>query len=148
MEVSYEELKRKLIEKNINPSLQRLKVLKYLIEHNSHPTVDEIYTNLFHEIPTLSKTTVYNTLKVLAEAGLVKVLTIENNETRYDSITENHGHFKCDSCGKIYNFSINVNLLEAVNFEDLTHYRISERNVYFKGICPNCLKNINMTKED
>lgn len=148
MEVSYEELKMKLIEKNINPSHQRLKVLEYLIKHNTHPTVDDIYTDLHQEIPTLSKTTVYNTLKVLAEAGLIKILTIENNETRYDSILENHGHFKCESCGEIYNFNFNANFLETVNFEDLNHYKINERNVYFKGICPNCLRNINMTKEE
>ncbi|MGN0308073.1 MAG: Fur family transcriptional regulator [Lachnospiraceae bacterium] len=148
MEISYEELKRKLTEKNINPSHQRLKIMEYLIQRNGHPTADEIYSDLYKDIPTLSKTTVYNTLKAFAEAGLVKTLTIENNEIRYDIITTSHGHFKCERCGEIYNFGIDVNFLKAVNFEDLRNYQISERDIYFKGICPHCLNNINKTKED
>ena len=148
MKISYEELKRKLTEKNINPSHQRLKIMEYLFKRNGHPTADEIYSDLYKDIPTLSKTTVYNTLKVFAEAGLVKTLTIENNEIRYDIITDSHGHFKCERCGEIYNFGIDVNFLKAVNFEDLSNYQISERDIYFKGICPYCLNNINKTKED
>ena len=60
----------------------------------SKVTVDQIFTELHKNISTLSKTTVYNTLRVLVEAGLVRVITIEDNETRYDINIENHGHFK------------------------------------------------------
>ena len=45
---------------NIKPSVQRIAIMKYLMEHRTHPTVDEIYTALSPTIPTLSKTTVYN----------------------------------------------------------------------------------------
>ena len=63
-----------LQEKNIRPSLLRIKILEYLISVKTHPTVDEIYDKLLPEIPTLSKTTVYNTLKLLVEAGFPKQL--------------------------------------------------------------------------
>ena len=43
---------------NIKPSVQRIAIMKYLMEHRTHPTVDEIYTALSPTIPTLSKTTV------------------------------------------------------------------------------------------
>ena len=102
--------------------------------------MDQIFTDLQKDIPTLSKTTVYNTLRVLAEAGLVRIITIEDNETRYDIVVENHGHFKCESCGSIYNFRIDVNLLIS---EDLNNFKIDDKNVYFKGICSRCLSNIN-----
>ena len=65
--------------------------------------MEQIYTVLHKEIPTLSKTTVYNTLNTLIDAGLVKLITIDENETRYDIDTTTHGHFKCESCG-IYDF--------------------------------------------
>lgn len=147
MKIYLEELKNRLIEKNINPSHQRLKVLEYLIEKQMHPTADEIYTDLHHEIATLSKTTVYNTLKILVEANLLRELTIENNEVRYDIITEEHGHFKCEDCGKIFNFRIDTNLFDSVNYEDLNKFKIKERNMYFKGQCPSCTVNEKIKEE-
>lgn len=136
MKVSFEDLKQELKIRNINLSHQRLKVLEYLAQNQYHPTVDKIFTDLQRDISTLSKTTVYNTLRMLSEAGLVRVVAIEDNETRYDIITENHGHFKCESCGNIYDFSINMN---SLNSDDLANFIINDKDVYFKGICPMCL---------
>ena len=137
MKPSFEDLKQELKIKNINLSYQRLKVLEYLSQNQCHPTVEQIYTDLQNDIPTLSKTTVYNTLRILVDAGIVRVITIEDNETRYDIEVENHGHFKCESCGTIYNFSIDIDSLTSV---DLDNFRISDKNVYFKGICPRCFR--------
>ena len=83
-----------------------------------------------------SKTTVYNTLHILLEAGLIRVLTVEDNETRYDIMTETHGHFKCVSCGAIFDFKIDPDLLTA---EELNGFNIVDRDVYFKGVCSKCL---------
>ena len=140
MNTSFENLKQELKEKNINLSYQRLKVLEYLNNNRCHPTVDKIYTDLHKELSTLSKTTVYNTLRVLAESGMVRVITIEDNETRYDINVENHGHFKCDSCGEIYDFSVDI---DSLIYEGLDGFMINSKNVYFNGICPNCLSNKN-----
>lgn len=139
MKSSFEEIKKKLKLKNINLSYQRLKVLEYLSRNQCHPTVDQIFTSLQNEIPTLSKTTVYNALRILVEAGFVRIITIEDNETRYDIEIENHGHFKCEACGTIYNFDIEINSLVS---RDLIDFKINDKNVYFKGICPGCLLNI------
>ncbi len=76
----------------------------------------------------------------MVSAGLVRVINIEDNETRYDIVTENHGHFKCEDCGSIFNFKIDFKCFSA---DELEGYRIDDRNVYFKGICPGCLLNIN-----
>lgn len=129
---SFEELKKEINQKGINLSHQRLKVLEYLYLNQCHPTVDQIFADLQKDIPTLSKTTVYNSLWILAGAGLVRIITIEDNETRYDIVVENHGHFKCESCGSIYDFRIDVDLLIS---EDLKNFKIDYKNVYFKGIC-------------
>lgn len=97
-------LKSKLLQKGIKPSLIRLKVYEYLVNHKTHPTADEIYNSLLLEIPTLSKTSVYNTLSLFVEKGLVQIITIEENIVRFDADTSVHGHFQCKSCGKIYDF--------------------------------------------
>lgn len=136
--VTYDFLSKELKKKNIRLSHHRLKVLEYLSSNLNHPTVDKIFVDLQKEVPTLSKTTIYNTLDVLVKAGMARVVTIEDNETRYDIITENHGHFKCERCGLIYNFAID---LSEYNSQDLAGFDVFERSVYFKGICYGCLSN-------
>ena len=60
-----------LTKHQIKPSGLRIKILDYILSHRTHPTIDEIYEELLKENPTLSKTTVYNTTKVLLEHGLI-----------------------------------------------------------------------------
>lgn len=95
-----------------------------------------IYNHLVKEIPTLSKTTVYNTLNLFIEKGLVRPLTIEDNEARYDTIISNHGHFKCQSCGEIYDFPVEIDDFVP---DKLQGFEIADKNVYFKGLCPKCI---------
>jgi Fur family transcriptional regulator, peroxide stress response regulator len=129
-------LKEELKKNKFPLTFQRLKILEYLIQHRCHPTVDEIYSHLLPAIPTLSKTTVYNTLHVLHKAGLVRVLEIDDHESRYDVEMEGHGHFKCESCGKIFNFCVDMDLLAS---EDLKQFQVKEKVIHFKGLCPNCI---------
>jgi Fur family transcriptional regulator, peroxide stress response regulator len=129
-----------LSENNIRPSFQRIKVLEYLLNNQHHPNVDQIFRDLQSSIPTLSKATIYNTLSLFVKAGLVRVLTIEDKETRYDIITETHGHFKCEVCGTIYNFEVNPDLMTT---NELEGFKVVDKNVYFKGICSKCLLNMN-----
>ncbi len=123
---------------NIKPSYARIKIMEYLMEHPVHPTVEEIYQNLVREIPTLSKTTVYNTLDLFIRHNLARVITIEENETRYDADTTNHGHFKCETCGALYDFTVDEDNLATRGLGDFV---VTEKHVYFKGICKKCLYN-------
>ena len=129
-----------LTKNNIRPSFQRIKVLEYLISNQHHPNVDRIFKDLQSEVPTLSKATIYNTLNLFVKAGLVRVLTIEDKETRYDIVTETHGHFKCEECGTIFNFEVDLELLAT---DELAGFKVVDRNVYFKGVCSKCLLNMN-----
>jgi len=137
IEPTYRDLIKELKEKKIRLSYQRVKILDYLNQHRTHPTADEIYTGLIAEIPSLSKTTVYNSLNSLVKANLIQELTIEDNENRYDIVTETHGHFKCEECGRIYDFKVE---LDSFNPEELKDFQINQKGVYFKGICKKCLE--------
>lgn len=125
-----------LNEKNISPSFQRISVLEYLQNSHGHPTVDEIYHNVVKKIPTLSKTTVYNILKLFNEKNIVNVIRIGDNEARYDCNTKVHGHFKCKKCGNIYDFDVD---LEKLEFKGLDNFIIKEYQIYLKGICEKCI---------
>jgi Fur family transcriptional regulator, peroxide stress response regulator len=131
-----------MLKKNkIRASQQRIKVLDYLLQNHCHPTVDQIYSGLLKETQVFSKTTIYNTLNLLVVAGLVRVVSIENNEARYDIATQNHGHFKCESCGAIYDFNIDI---DSFATDGLANFIIHDKNVYFKGVCSGCLSSINI----
>jgi len=130
-------IKEILIKKGVKPSLHRMKVLEYLMDKKNHPTVDRIYRDISPDIPTLSKTTVYNTLKTFHENSVVQVLTIEENEVRYDADISAHAHFKCNVCGMVYDVEANYSSLPE---RMVMGHRINETQVFFFGTCKNCLK--------
>lgn len=123
----------KLKNNDIKPSLQRIQIFQYLLQAKNHPSVDMIYNDLQSQIPTLSKTTVYNTLKIFTQKKLVNEI-VEGKENRYDAISEPHGHFKCIKCSNIYDFEYDFELKELKDFD------IELIQFYVKGICKNCKK--------
>lgn len=119
----------------IKPSLQRMKIFQYVDNSMNHPTVEMIYRGLKSKIPTLSKTTVYNTMKLFNERGVVKFLSIDDKELRFDTDLSNHGHFKCKLCGKIYDYPISELICKE---EKLDGFSVEESFHYHIGICNNC----------
>lgn len=136
MDISIEFLTGQLNRSRIRPSYQRVKVLEYMYLNAGHPTVDEIYRALSASIPSLSKVTIYNTLHTFVKTGLLREVHIDGTEKRYDLNLDNHGHFQCEACGSIYNFQVNI---EQYPVQGLDEFKIKEKNVYFKGLCPNCI---------
>ena len=124
-----------LMKYNIRPSLTRVMIFDYLREHRTHPTADEIFTALHPKAPTLSKTTVYNTMKLLANEGIIKLITIEEQQSRFDADADDHGHFLCTECGKVYDFDINFPPAQLPKGFD-----ISTKDIYFTGKCSKCKK--------
>lgn len=123
--------------KGIKPSFQRMRIFEYLLNSIDHPNVDKIYKALIGEIPTLSKTTVYNTLNLFIEKRIVNMVTIEENEVRYDAYISDHGHFKCDMCGKVYDFQAKIDKKDT-NLSEL--FVVNQKDIFFRGICPDCRK--------
>jgi Fur family peroxide stress response transcriptional regulator len=133
-------LKEILVKNGISPSYHRLKIYEYLVNNHTHPTADMIYADIIHYIPTLSKTTIYNTLKTFAEKGLVYSITIEDNEVRYDADVTFHGHFKCLTCGSLYDVDLDqFNIEKKLNAnKKIQGHTITEKQIYLKGFCKKC----------
>lgn len=126
---------QKLAEKNIRPSVQRMAVYNFLLDNPIHPTVEIIYKALNPKIPTLSKTTVYNTLKQLVDCELVQSIQIEDGELRYDANVNNHLHFKCTKCGEVYDIfsdiQVSKDLLPA-------GFSVTKTQTNLWGLCKSC----------
>ncbi|CDA45639.1 transcriptional regulator Fur family [Prevotella sp. CAG:5226] len=112
-------------------------VMTYLMEHRTHPTADEIYTALHPSIPTLSKTTVYNTLKLLTEKGAALQLTIDERNCCFDADTSPHAHFLCTRCGHVYDMKLNqAELIKCACVPD--KFQTEDAQLYLRGCCPRC----------
>lgn len=124
---------------NIKPSPQRMAIMTYLLEHKTHPTIEEIYKFLSPDMPTLSKTTIYNTLKLFVENGAASMLTINEKTTCYDYDTSPHAHFICKKCNKVTDLFYGVeNMIPSR--QEIEGNRIVDMQVYYRGICKDCLK--------
>lgn len=125
-----------LKDKKLKITFQRLIVLRYLDENCTHPTADQIYSNLKTNNPSLSKTTVYNTLDALQKHGIIQAITISGSELRYDIFNGMHHHFYCKKCGKIVDIDISCPNVEKM--KEFGH-KVEEIHGYIKGICKECL---------
>lgn len=119
----------------IKPSLTRMMIFEYLKTAQKHPNVDEIYQALQPKIPTLSKTTVYNTLHLFTEKSVARAVMLKDQENRYDLATHPHAHFQCLHCKEVFDvFMLPEIHLEAV----LPHHEIHDISVLISGVCADC----------
>ncbi|MEG0949962.1 MAG: transcriptional repressor [Bacteroidales bacterium] len=132
-------VKQHLVDHGVKPSIQRMAIMKYLMENRTHPTADMIFNDLYIEIPTLSKTTVYNTLKLLTEHGAVKTIGIDEKNARFDGDMSPHAHFRCKNCGCIYDIPLDQN--DKIFIDGIGELTIDEVHLYYKGFCKNCQQN-------
>jgi len=141
-----ESIRKYFERKGIQSSIHRLKIYQYLISNPYHPTAEEIYNTLVKEVPTLSRTTVYNTMKYFLKKGIVSDLTISENEVRYDSNTTPHAHFRCIRCGRIFDVELKKH---CWGMKEIEGNKILRQQVYLFGICKDCLeKERNFHKEE
>lgn len=125
-----------LTEAGLRPSAQRVAIMRFMVENRIHPTVDDIFRALTSEWPTMSRTTVYNTLKVLSENKLIDIIDIENGNARYDYCPNGpHAHFQCLECHNIFDI-MEVSLPQVPESESA--FRITSGSVHYRGYCPQC----------
>ncbi len=124
-------------ELGISPSITRKRIYEYLEISKNHPTVDEIYQDLIGDLPTLSKTTVYNVLSLFLEHDLVEAINTSNNEKRYEIADHPHSHFTCRICNTIYDVP---RVSTTYDSNQIPGFTIENEQVNLIGICPSCMK--------
>lgn len=138
-----EEITALLKQKGLKVTPQRLAILNFLTHTNEHPTAETIYKKLVSDFPTMSLATVYKTLEVLKNTGLVQELNVGEGSFRYDAKTTPHPHIVCLGCGKVEDLdeSIFKDLLEEVKKH--TDYKVVGQKLYFYVYCSACQKKMN-----
>src|SRR2546429_10003106 len=96
-----EAIKRSFDGSGLRCTPQRYAVIAFLLEHNRHPTATEIFEGVNRVDPRTSRATIYNNLRDLVRAGLVREVAIEGRAGRFDAKGIRHNHFICDRAGKM-----------------------------------------------
>ncbi len=115
----------------IRPSAQRLAVAEYVLATDEHPSADAVLERVRADVPMLSRATVYNTLRLLADRGLLRRLVLSGSRTVFDPRLEPHHHFVNDETGAIEDLP-----WDAIRVEDPSHlpgYDIREYMVVARG---------------
>lgn len=110
---------------------ERLALLRTLYSNEGHFSVDEILDLMKKQSVQISRATVYRTLDILVQSGLIKKLALDGQDTRYESAltSGHHDHIICTKCHKIVEFFSPE--LEKLQDEILSdHGFVMERHVH------------------
>lgn len=131
-----EAIRRSLEDSGLRCTPQRYSVMAFLIEQPGHPTAPEIFEAVNRLDPRSSRATIYNNLRDLVEAGLVREVAVEGRAARFDARGLRHHHFICDRCGNV----------EDIDWFDLPHPApgslgarvIRDCELIARGLCAQC----------
>ena len=116
---------------DIQPTPQRIAVVEYVLHSKTHPTADDVLSFARKKCPTVSRATVYNTLNLLVEKGLIGMQTIKEGAVVFDPNVERHHHFVDETTGDVYD--IPWDQLEVKGKEKLKDFEIFEYQVILRG---------------
>ncbi len=119
---------------------QRVEILDFLGDFQGHPTVEDVYEGVRQKLTRISKATVYNNLKFLAEKGLIKEVNVKG-VSRFESNLMPHHHTICIKCGEIKDYeSEQLSDLTMEVAENIDDFTIRSADVNFLGVCKKCME--------
>jgi Fe2+ or Zn2+ uptake regulation protein len=129
-------IKRSLADSGLRSTPQRYAVMAFLMEQAGHPTAADIFEAVNRVDPRSSRATIYNNLRDLVQAGLVREVAMEGRAARFDAKHTRHHHFICDRCGNV----------EDVDWYDVPRPTaaslgkrvLRECELIFRGLCARC----------
>jgi len=115
----------------VQPSAQRVAVAEYVLFTEDHPSADQVWQRVKQGFPILARATVYNTLNLFVEHGLLQQLVIAEGRVVFDPKTECHHHFVDEATGRIEDVAWNA--LEVRNVDKLVDYDVRKYQVVLRG---------------
>jgi len=117
---------------------QRASVLEVVRHSESHLTAGEIFERVRRRDPHIGYGTVYRTLHLLAEHGLIQELTFADQASRYDGRVERHDHVHCQACGVLLDVDVPVAFMAMHVASEQSGFEIDSHHTVFLGTCPSC----------
>jgi len=121
---------------------QRRAIFQIICESNTHPSAEDVYQQVSANMPDISLTTIYNTMRELKELGMIDAVNaVGDGSLRYDKRTDHHDHLYCLHCNQIIDIETPSGSLEIPK-EKSMGYKIVKQQVTYYGYCPACQKNM------
>jgi Fe2+ or Zn2+ uptake regulation protein len=117
---------------------QRKVVLDVVRAGDAHPTAAEVFETARRTLPGISFATVYNSLRFLKEAGLVREVAFGNGASRYDRETERHDHAICSGCGALVDFDLPGTVALMRSAARASRFKPESVHLTLVGLCPGC----------
>ncbi len=124
---------------------QRTDILTEVRAAERHLTAGEIFERVRRRNPRIAYGTVYRSLHVLAEQGLILELTFADQASRFDARVDRHDHVQCLSCGIIDDVDVPVALLAGHVAGEQSGFHVTGHHTVFTGLCPACRSRPNAT---
>ena len=121
----------------LRPTAQRYAVLEFLAQHPVHATAEEIFGAVNRNDPRASRATVYNNLRSLAKAGLVREVMSDGKAARFDANLRRHHHFICERSHAVEDISW-FDLPPSAGRAALRGRDVSNYEIVFRGACIRC----------
>ncbi len=135
----YQHMVNKLKEGNHKLTPQRLAIIRILAESESHPSVDDIYSQLHKRFPGISQATVYRNIMLMKSLNEVLEIGFAGGSTRYDGINPHpHPHVVCLKCNKIVDPDLDSLHDMTKEITDESGFEIVTYRLDFFGLCPEC----------
>ncbi|MFP5451898.1 MAG: Fur family transcriptional regulator, partial [Thermoleophilia bacterium] len=112
---------------DIQPSAQRVAVAEYVLKTTAHPSADQVWTAVKARFPMISRATVYNTLNLFVEKGLLRGLVLAEGRAVFDPNVERHHHFIDEETGAIHDVpweALKVQQVEALPGVEVHEYQV------------------------
>ncbi|ACR80218.1 MULTISPECIES: Fur family transcriptional regulator [Kosmotoga] len=139
-------LRSELRKRKQRMTAQRELILKAFMESGEeHMSAEEVYRKVLERRLRISKATVYRTVELLTEVGLLRKIVFRDGVVRYELVDKgehHHHHLVCNSCGKVIEFP--EDLLDGLEnlIEEKTGFKITDHQLKFYGLCSECQKSI------
>jgi len=130
-----EKFERSLHTGNYKLTSQREAIFELLENTKGHLTAEEIHGLLKDKNPDIGLSTVYRTLRLLTDIGLVRRLNLDDRPVYYELNRSPHNHLICLSCGRI--IDIDNKVLEGLD-EKIKKYKFKSQRVIIFGECQEC----------
>lgn len=131
-----EELSKKLNEKKLKVTPQRIVILEAILKLNNHPTADNIIDYIRKNHPNISTATVYKVLDAFVSCGLISRVKTEKGIMRYDAILEKHHHLYFSDSDRIEDYrddELNMLLVEYFNNKRIPDFKIEDIKLQIIG---------------
>jgi len=115
----------------IQPTAQRLAVARFVLDADSHPTADEVWEKVRQRSPTLSRATVYNTLNLFVEKGLLQTQAVREGALVFDPRVARHHHFIDEETGAIHD--VPWEAVKVTGEKSLQGYEVRDYQVVMRG---------------